>query len=152
MDPGAGNLIAFNGGHGVEIGDGPGNAILRNSIFNNGGLGIDLGADGVTANDSDDSDTGANGLQNFPELASAVIYTNRTIIRGTLTSRPGAYSIQLFENAACDDSGSGEGQFLLTNHRDGRRRPLTIITTYLLAISPATATDVSNNTLNSPPA
>ena len=52
---GAGNIIAFNSNIGVKIGESSfdsstGNAILSNSIFANGALGIDLGADGVTPN------------------------------------------------------------------------------------------------------
>ena len=48
-----------------------------NAILSNGGLAIDLTlgwpGDGPTPNDADDGDTGANNLQNFPEIASAEI-------------------------------------------------------------------------------
>jgi hypothetical protein len=45
---GAGNLIAFNTRSGVAIVSGVSNAVFRNAIFGNGGLGIDLIDDGVT--------------------------------------------------------------------------------------------------------
>jgi hypothetical protein len=48
------------------------NTITRNLIYSNNLLGIDLGGDGVTPNDPDDSDTGPNNLLNFPEFDSAV--------------------------------------------------------------------------------
>jgi len=70
---GAGNVIAFNGinfPRGILIYSGTGNAILGNSIFSNGGIGIDLNADGVTLNDAGDVDTGPNNFQNFPVLTS----------------------------------------------------------------------------------
>ena len=66
--PGAGNIIAFNGKAGVAITSGTKNAVSSNSIFSNGGIGIDLGGDGVTPNDPDDPDTGPNRVQNFPDL------------------------------------------------------------------------------------
>ena len=47
------------------------NAIHSNAIFENGGLGIDLEADGVTPNDPGDGDDGANDLTNFPDLIEA---------------------------------------------------------------------------------
>ena len=67
-----GNIIAGNdAGDGVAVvGAATGNAILRNSIFSNGGLGIDLGDDFVTANDVGDSDSGANNLQNTAVLSA----------------------------------------------------------------------------------
>lgn len=107
----AGNRIANNGGGGVWISSGTGNSILSNSIFSNGGLGIDLGVDGVTANDSDDPDTGANNLQNSPVKLSAIRSnaTSLTTITGTLNSNPDVdFIVQCFV-AAPDPSGHGEG-------------------------------------------
>ena len=70
---GIGNVITGNGGRGVAVViPASNNVIFANSIFSNGELGIDLGGDGVTANDTDDVDAGANGLQNFPVLSNAV--------------------------------------------------------------------------------
>ncbi|HAZ47374.1 MAG TPA: hypothetical protein DCZ55_23690, partial [Cyanobacteria bacterium UBA11371] len=73
-DVGAGNTIAFNGGNGVLVyenfGTATGDRISANSIWANSGIGIDLGDNGVTANDVDDADTGANNLQNFPVFAT----------------------------------------------------------------------------------
>ena len=43
---GADNMIANNGLAGVRVNSGTGHAVLRNSIFGNGALGIDLGTGG----------------------------------------------------------------------------------------------------------
>ena len=53
LSPGAANTIAFNSGDGVAVSGGASirNSILSNSIFSNAEQGIDLGADGRTAND-----------------------------------------------------------------------------------------------------
>ena len=66
---GLANVITGNGWNtqftaGVYVSStaGTGNSIIANSIYDNAGIGIDLGAQGVTANDSLDSDTGANNL------------------------------------------------------------------------------------------
>ncbi|MBK8069204.1 MAG: CSLREA domain-containing protein [Rhodanobacteraceae bacterium] len=70
---GEGNRIAFNVGDGIRATGFAGIAratFLRNDIYLNGGLGIDLGGDGRTANDVGDVDTGPNGLLNFPEFTS----------------------------------------------------------------------------------
>ena len=50
-ESGAGNKIALNGGAGITITQGSGNVVRGNSIFSNVGLGIDLGLNGVSAND-----------------------------------------------------------------------------------------------------
>ena len=72
------NTIASNGGAGIALTAGggfipTGIAILRNSIYANGGLGIDLNQDGVTLNDVNvnDADPGPNGLMNYPNFAAA---------------------------------------------------------------------------------
>jgi hypothetical protein len=65
------NVIKFNGGPGVFVEEGVGNAITVNTIIQNTGGGIDLAPQGITPNDTDDPDTGANNLQNFPVVTSA---------------------------------------------------------------------------------
>ena len=117
IDPGAGNIIAFNGDDGVQV-SGSGHAIRRNSIFSNGTtiqhLGIDLSGDGVTANDNCDLDPGSNNLQNFPVITSASSSGVSTTIVGTLNSTPGTtFTIEFYANASCDASGNGEGQTFL---------------------------------------
>ena len=67
---GAANTIAHNALDGVFVlATATGNAIQQNSIFSNGGLGIDLIPNNVTANDPGDPDAGANNLQNSPEVS-----------------------------------------------------------------------------------
>ena len=53
-EPGAANVIAYNGGRGVSVISGIENAVWNNQIHSNGDLGIDLGEDGVTENDPAD--------------------------------------------------------------------------------------------------
>jgi hypothetical protein len=118
-EAGLSNVIACNGGAGVVIGrdlsdTSAGNRISGNSIHDNGGLGIDLGSDGVTANDPGDGDTGPNTLQNYPALSSVVSDGISTRIQGTLDSLPSAtFSIEFFSSPSCDSSGYGEGQTFL---------------------------------------
>ena len=111
---GEGNIIAFNGGDGVEVFQGTGNPIRGNSIYANGGLGIDLNADGVTPNDALDADSGPNGLQNFPVLTSAVRNAGVTNISTTLNSVANtSFAIDFYASTAADGSGFGEGQTYL---------------------------------------
>jgi len=111
---GQGNVIANNRGNGVALLtiNSPGLGTLEphrvqirgNSIFANGGLGIDLGDDGRTPNDAvPDPDQGPNGFQNFPRLTSAVAGAANTTIRGELRSRRNVeYEIQFFQSASGD--------------------------------------------------
>jgi hypothetical protein len=60
---------------------------LRNSIFDNGKLGIDLRgetdiAGQVRANDAGDADTGPNRFQSYPVITSATTYNGQTTIQG----------------------------------------------------------------------
>jgi hypothetical protein len=109
------NTIAFNQENGVSVsGNGVHNHVLSNSIFSNGGLGIDLNRDGVTANDTGDADTGANNLQNFPVVSSAKTSKKGTSIAGKLNSVPNkTLTVQLFASPEADDSGNGEGKTLI---------------------------------------
>ena len=109
-----GNLIAGNGrGVGV-IRQHTDLDLQGNSIFSNGGLGIDLNRDGVTPNDPGDPDTGPNNLQNFPVLTSVSSGGGNTTIIGTLNSNANTtYRIEFFANDTLDPSGNGEGQSFL---------------------------------------
>lgn len=110
----AGNTIAFNAGKGINLIQGFSNAILGNSIFSNGDLGIDLNNDGVTANDPDDLDVGPNSLQNFPILDSANQEAGNTRVIGSLQSvNSSQYRIEFFSSVSCDPAGNGEGQRFL---------------------------------------
>ncbi len=105
------NVISLNGGRGVFVESGTGNAILGNTISYNGSLGIDLGPAGVTPNDPGDPDPGANLLQNFPVLTTVTLGPASTRIQGALDSLPTtAFRVELFAGLACDPSGYGQGQ------------------------------------------
>jgi CSLREA domain-containing protein len=108
-----GNVIAFNGGDGIEANCGACvQRISTNALHSNGGIGIDLngGSNGVSANDVGDGDTGPNGRQNFPVL-DAVIFPGGTSISGTLDSTASTtFRVEIFASDACDPSGNGEGQ------------------------------------------
>ena len=114
---GAGNVIAFNQLKGIDIVGGNDNAVLGNNIFSNGGLGIDLGTTGVTNNDANDADSGANDLLNFPVITSATETGGTVTVDYTLDVPAGNYRVEFFTNpSGADGSGYGEGQLLATSH------------------------------------
>src|SRR5215203_4464055 len=80
--------------------DATGNRLLSNSIFSNGAIGIDLNADGPTANAPGDKDTGPNNLQNKPALSSAKkSATCTTTVSGNLISTPDkTFNLQFFSD------------------------------------------------------
>lgn len=162
------NIIAFNGGtlcnadHAGVIVRGSGaisNSILGNSIFSNGGLGIDLtvpfdGSCGITANDNCDTDIGPNGLQNYPILTSASSGGGGTTIQGSLDSLPNTtFRIEFFDNHQCHPSGNGSGETFIgstdVTTDDNCTAPITA--TLQVSVQPghvitATATDLGGNT------
>ena len=152
----AGNVIAFNVQRGVTISTAAalGNRVLSNSIFSNGALGIDLGGNGITANDTGDSDAGPNNLQNFPVLTVAASNSANTALTGTLNSVANAtFTVQFFANATCDSSGNGEGQTFLgqtsvTTDANGNAsfNATVAVPVAIGAFITATATDAANNT------
>jgi hypothetical protein len=98
------NVITSNEGDGVHTVN---SRILRNSIFDNGGLGISGGGPGVDANDVGDADL----PQNYPVITSATTFAGKTTIQGTLNSAPfGAFDLRFFSSPAADPSGFGEGE------------------------------------------
>ncbi|RLD25795.1 MAG: hypothetical protein DRI54_04150, partial [Bacteroidetes bacterium] len=109
------NKIGNNQEVGINIENGVSNQILPNNIFYNGSLGIDLNNDGVSDNDPDDSDTGANNLQNFPVINNAYSAVAGFItIEGKLLSSANTdFDIVFWYSDACDSSGYGEGEFTL---------------------------------------
>lgn len=111
----SGNVIAFNGEDGVQITDvgvvPVGNPILGNSIFSNGGLGINMSVDTVTPNDAGDGDAGANNLQNFPLITNAQPGVGSLRLTGTLNSTPNrTFRLEFYNSPSADASGYGEGQ------------------------------------------
>ena len=113
-----GNVIAGNAGNGIGVSFGAfgvtGLTIKGNSIFSNGGLGIDLGVNGVTLNDDGDVDSGVNDLQNFPVITQVTRGPNFTNFSGTLDAAPNtSYDLEFFANDAIDPNGYGEGQTFL---------------------------------------
>lgn len=110
-----GNLIFGSGMNGIGVYVGTGNRFLRNSIFGNVLLGINLANrefEHITINDAGDSDEGTNDLQNYPTLTSAVVAGAQTTVAGVLESGPSAtYTLDLYANPACSVSGHGEGRY-----------------------------------------
>jgi hypothetical protein len=153
-----GNVIAYNSGAGVELISSAGteNAILRNSIYENGGLGIDIEPYGVNHNDGPgDSDSGANNLQNFPRLDAAVVAIGlgyKLQVSGRLNSTANTdFRVEFYANEACDPSDWGEGErflFAETVTTNGRGHADFHFVRLLAAAVPegdvitATATDV----------
>lgn len=107
---GEGNRIANNGASGVRVYSGERNTISRNSIDENDWLAIDIGDDGgVTPNDDDDLDAGANGLLNHPDLSSVESLPGATLVRGHYDGAPEApFRLEFFSNEACDPFDNGE--------------------------------------------
>jgi hypothetical protein len=151
------NVIAFNGEDGVTVvnSDSTGNAILRNSIFSNGGLGIDLGNDGRTINDVGDGDSGANNLQNFPVVSSAETVGNTTTIKFRLNSTADTtFLVLFFSNPSNDNEGkSFIGGTSVTTNANGNTGTLTFEPEQRVALgqritATATATDFGSNDIN----
>ena len=107
------NTIAHNTADGVTVVSNSStvNTVWENSIYSNGGLGIDLNDDGVTANDTNDPDRGPNNLQNFAVLTSAGLSSDAGSIGFNLyVTRDNRYIVDFYASDSCDASGNGEGK------------------------------------------
>jgi len=74
----SGIVIATPAGASTHVG----NRIGRNSIYDNTQLGIDLGNNGITANDNGDGDSGPNELYNFPIIKKSNVQGGSLVITG----------------------------------------------------------------------
>jgi hypothetical protein len=165
LKPDVGNRIAFNGygfldsrANGIKMFAGTGNAVLGNSIHSNVRLGIDLvgGTEnvGITANDSCDADIGANDLQNYPVLTSAVPGSSQITIQGSLNSTSNnTFMIQFFSSPTPDTLGYGGATtflgstYIITDSSCRVSFNVTLPDSEALGhYVCATATDMANNT------
>ncbi|MGA2061415.1 MAG: MBG domain-containing protein, partial [Thermoguttaceae bacterium] len=157
---GMGNIIANSlsgtvGHNGVEInGTSLGVAILGNSIYGNAGLGIDLGGDGVTANNGTKNASLPNYDMDFPVIVHAWLNGTSLTLNGYVGSAPNqsTFANALVEFFQSDNSSSGYGQgrkYLgcLTTVANGNfSGTLTVSGIAKGDKITATATDAGNNT------
>ena len=118
-----------------------GNRFTQNSIYGNQGFGIDLEPLGqVNPNDAGDSDSGVNGLLNYPTYTT----TNAAVVNGTACA---GCTVEVF--LADHASGSfGQGQTYLTSavaDASGNWSALMPASAQGHVIT-TTATDLANNT------
>ncbi len=134
----AGNVIAFNPGDGVLVDTGIFNSILTNSIFSNGGQGIELIDDG-------------NHNQPAPVLTSIQSVVSGTTILGTVQGTPSTpYTVQFFSNAVSGPEGKTFlGQVSVTTNTSGVASFTANLSAALDPTQPyitATATSASGDT------
>ena len=152
---GQANVIARNGGAGIEttsccFAGATNSSFLGNSIHDNGGRGISLGAN---SNDPGDGDVGSNNRQNFPVLTAVEPVGGAWQVTGNLDSLPdSSFRLEFFANAVCDGSGAGEGH-VVVGHADVHTNAAGDATFIVdLAQQPgseiitSTATDAAGNT------
>jgi hypothetical protein len=133
-----GNIISGNWLSGVWVAGSPTSyltaLITHDAIYGNGtmsgqfklpGLGVDLITGtkktvmkghtvGLDVIDPKNPDLGADGLQNYPELSDAHRSGSNISFKGSLHSAPSSkFTIEVYANQACNDSGYGEGQLFL---------------------------------------
>jgi hypothetical protein len=114
---GAGNAIAYNGGVGVEIEKGIGDAIRGNNIFSNVGSINNIG-DGSSANAGGgiylDPANNANNQLAAPSPIAAAPDTTGINVQGSYLGQPNTtYSFDFFASSSADISGFGQGALYL---------------------------------------
>jgi hypothetical protein len=130
--PGQGNLVAFNGGDGIDEYGGGQNQFIQNSIFGNGLVGIV-----------------SNQLLAAPTLTFTPGSGNSGTLSGTLIGTPGAdYVVEIFSNPTTATVGHEQGKTFIqdvvvipTGSGSG-----TFSLTFPTGIYTATATDAIGNT------
>ena len=152
--PAEGNTIAHNDQGVVVAAEANHSPITGNSIHDNDGgsvsLGIDLLGDGVTPNDPQDADTGANDQQNFPELSFIRPLATSTVVEGSLNSLPDQqFTLEFFANGLSENEGEIPlGRRNVTTDGNGDATfafQLPKVVSAQMSIT-ATATDVAGST------
>lgn len=166
------NVVAFNTCNncsgGIVIGETnsvntiKGIRLTRNRVFSNSGLDIDLGITnanntgliyGITTNDSNDPDDGANTLQNFPVIASAVASGTSIVADFTFNSDSSKeFTLEFFHTASCHASGYGGGELYLgkaeisTDGSGDHSGQVVLLSNKTSGFVTATATNLINGT------
>src|SRR5262249_32475263 len=108
------NVIAYNTNAGVSIGSSGGgpvgqkNTVRGNSIYGNGGLGIDLNMNGperTTQESRQDPATVTNGFQNFPQLQFAAGGSTTRIVGALHSAASQPFTIDVYANNAAESQG-----------------------------------------------
>lgn len=109
------NTVVHNTSKGVIIyGDAFKNKISKNSLYENGEIGIDLGGNGISVNDIEDRDVGPNNLQNSPELISNTFDGNFLEIEYKISSDPTYSSFPLTIEIFKSDGNRQGKEFLVS--------------------------------------
>jgi hypothetical protein len=113
---GAANTIANNQGDGINVRTGTQNTIQGNSIYSNLNLGISLD---IKAHPNDPNPTvrgartGANNLQNRPDLGTATVGNMFTISGALVPNAAVNYTIDFYSNITPDAAGVVQGRTYL---------------------------------------
>jgi hypothetical protein len=108
-----GNLIRGNGIYGVQVRDASttNNTIVRNSIYDNVALDIDLNDDGISVNDPLDADSDPNDRLNYPDISKVRNSGGTLSVDFRLDVPAGDYRIEFFKNpGGAHSSGNGGGE------------------------------------------
>jgi hypothetical protein len=94
------NQIAFNGLDGIAVTGARHNALLRNTSYDNDGIGIDLGDDGRNLFDANNTQTppatAGNDSQNYPSITEAAGTPALGLVAGQLNSTNGWYRLDFY--------------------------------------------------------
>ena len=96
--PGQGNVIAFNGGDGIDVSAGEQDQITQNSIFGNAGAGITLSS-------------GANQFATAPVMTFTPGGGGSGTLSGTLAASANVtYVVEIFSNPSAPAAGQEQGK------------------------------------------
>ena len=151
---GQGNVIAFNKGDGVDVTTTTSTAVTisQNSIYSNVGLGIDLGADGITNNHTGGAVSGPNNFLNHPVISSVIFGASSTTVAGSFNSATSStFTLEFFASPIGSGTLQGEtflGNTKVTTDTNGNATfsVSTLAATAAGQLITATATDSSGDT------